>query len=65
MKKALIEPRLLKTSQAARYLSMGKSTLREKTRAMGLAYVQFGQNWYYDRRDLDALIEQHRKHGCD
>jgi len=55
--------RLLRTKQAARYLSLSPWLLRRLVAAGELAFISVGDNtsaWRFDVRDLDAFIDRHR-----
>ncbi len=60
---ARIEPRLLRTKQAAAYLGMSPWALRQEVQRGALPYISCGDHtsaWRFDVRDLDAWIERHR-----
>jgi hypothetical protein len=53
-------PRLLKTKQAAAYISVSAKRLRSLARAGGIPIIVLGDNtapWLFDIRDLDRWIE--------
>lgn len=56
-------PRLLRTKEAAAYLSMSPWSLRQLVDRGELPFVSCGDNtsaWRFDIRDLDRFIEQHK-----
>ena len=58
--------RLLRTKDAAKYLSMSPWTLRRMVERGELPFISSGDNssaWRFDIRDLDRWIEQHRIGG--
>ncbi len=70
MTHAAIQPALLGEDDAARYLGIGKTTLR----GLGLKRRKLGGRRLYDRRDLDAFADAlpyegeggaGRKNTCD
>ena len=55
--------RLLRTKEAACYLSMSPWMLRQMVERRELPYISSGDNtsaWRFDVRDLDRWIENHR-----
>lgn len=58
-----VQPRLLKTRDAAVYLGISKDTLTDMARSHELAYIEHkpGGPWLFDIRDLDKWIEQHKR----
>jgi excisionase family DNA binding protein len=55
--------RLLRTKEAAQYLSMSPWSLRHMVERRELPYISSGDNtsaWRFDVRDLDRWIETHR-----
>jgi excisionase family DNA binding protein len=55
--------RLLRTKEAANYLSMSPWSLRQMVERRELPYISSGDNtsaWRFDIHDLDAWIEDHR-----
>lgn len=64
---AVLEPRLLRTDEAAHYLGMGSKAIRQLILSGQLPYVQMkpgNSPFLLDRRDLDRFIET-RKHQLD
>ncbi len=58
-----VVPRLLRTSEAARYLGMGDKAIRQLIVRGELPYVQMkpgNSPFLLDRRDLDRFIEMHK-----
>lgn len=58
-----LTPRLLRTSEAARYLGMGGKAIRQLIMSGRLPYVQMkpgNSPFLLDRRDLDRFIEAHK-----
>jgi excisionase family DNA binding protein len=56
-------PRLLRTSDAARYLGLGSKVIRQLIVSGRLPYVQMkpgNSPFLLDRRDLDKFIEAHK-----
>jgi excisionase family DNA binding protein len=56
-------PRLLRTSDAARYLGLGSKVIRQLIVSGRLPYVQLkpgNSPFLLDRRDLDKFIEAHK-----
>ena len=61
-----LTPRLLRTREAASYLSCSAWKIRRLVQDNSLPYVsdsEFGA-WYFDIRDLDHYVETH-KHNFD
>ncbi|HEV8131285.1 MAG TPA: helix-turn-helix domain-containing protein [Acidobacteriota bacterium] len=57
------DPRLMRTSEAARYLGLGAKALRQLINSGELPYLQLqGKNspFLVDRRDLDKFIDRHK-----
>ena len=64
---AEVPSRLLRTKQAAEYLSCSDWTLRKLVRDGKIPHVLLGEEsgaWRFDVRDLEALIESHRQNGA-
>jgi excisionase family DNA binding protein len=60
--KSELPRRLLRTSEAARYLGVSKWKVRELVQSGELPYIQInGGPWLFDVRDLDAFIERHKQ----
>jgi len=58
------EDRWLDFKGALRHLGWtkgGKSRLYNLTSAEAIPFTKYGQRLYFDRADLDAYIEQHRR----
>lgn len=57
--------RLLSAKKAAAYLGIPYTSLRDLAFRGELATVKFGNGkhryWYFERSELDALIERHRE----
>ena len=61
--RAPIDPRLMRVSAAAEYLSLGAKALRKLISEGKLPFVQLhGKNspFLLDRRDLDRFIDSHK-----
>ncbi len=60
-----IVPRLLRTSEAARYLNVSPWKLRKLVHDEQLPVIDgaesVGANWLFDRLDLDRWIEQQKR----
>jgi excisionase family DNA binding protein len=60
-------PRLLSAKKAAAYLGIPYTSLRDLHFRGELPAVKFGNGkyrvWYFERRELDALIERHTERG--
>jgi excisionase family DNA binding protein len=57
-------PRLLRTKDAAAYLGMSEWKLRQLVICRELPVVRHGEGvLLFDRRDLDAFIEEHKRTG--
>jgi hypothetical protein len=56
--------RRLRTTQAAAYTGIAKSTL-EKLRVYGggCRYIQIGRVVLYDPADLDVWLDEHKRHS--
>jgi len=50
-------PRLVPAKQAAEELGVPYTTLRDLTFAGKIPVVRFGRRWFYERVDLDRLVE--------
>jgi len=57
MKSKQLEPRLLRTKQAAAYLAVSPWTLRKLAQDGKLPVIADGA-WRFDRVDLDKYVEQ-------
>jgi excisionase family DNA binding protein len=63
IKTAVMQPRLLKTKHAARYLGMSPWALRQLVSSGDIPFISSGDrtsSWKFDIRDLDAWIERRR-----
>ncbi|MHB1936428.1 MAG: helix-turn-helix transcriptional regulator [Acidobacteriaceae bacterium] len=62
-----LQHRLLRTRQAAEYLCMSEWKLRRLIQDGFLPHLHDGEGspFLLDIRDLDAYIEQHKRHGTD
>jgi excisionase family DNA binding protein len=60
-----ITPRLLRTSDAARYLNISPWKLRRLVHDAELPVIEreegTGANWLFDRIDLDQWVEKHKR----
>lgn len=55
------KPRLLSAKAAARYLGIPYTSLRGCAFRGDIAVVKFGRSWFFERADLDRLIESHKE----
>jgi excisionase family DNA binding protein len=56
-------PRMLRTTEAARYLGMGSKAIRNLIMSGQLPYMQLkpgNSPFLLDRRDLDRFVEMHK-----
>lgn len=63
MRAERVSPRLLRTSEAARYIGVGQKVLRALIQTGKLPYVQLQAHnspFLIDVRDLDAFIEERK-----
>ena len=64
MKKVQITPRYLRTRQAATYLSIGVSSLRQLAQDGRIPVIKFSDldhaAWHFAVADLDALMERNK-----
>lgn len=56
-----IAQRILTTTEAARYLSIGKRTLQEHVAAREITSIKLGRAIRFDMADLDAFIEGRKR----
>lgn len=52
--------KLLDTSEAAKFLRMGKRTVQELVAARKLAFIKIGRSVRFDPADLRAFVEANR-----
>lgn len=60
-----MEKGLLKTKEAARYLSISTRTLRELRKKGAIKAVRLGAQYRFRLETLDALAEDYEKTGRD
>lgn len=60
-----MEKGLLKTKEAARYLSISTRTLRELRKKGAIKAVRLGAQYRFRPETLDALAEDYEKTGRD
>jgi excisionase family DNA binding protein len=53
--------KILNTTEAARYLSIGKRTLQEHVAAREITSIKLGRAIRFDMADLDAFIEGRKR----
>jgi excisionase family DNA binding protein len=63
MKQTPIQPRLLRTKQAAIYLGCSPCTIRRLAQNGAFPYIPEGSAWRFDRADLDRYIETAKTEG--
>ena len=52
-------PRLVPAKRAAEQLGVPYTTLRDLVFAGQIPVVKFGRRWFFERTDLDRLVETH------
>jgi excisionase family DNA binding protein len=53
--------RLVSAKQAAALLGIPYTSLRDLTFRGEIAVVKFGRSWFFERADLDRLVESHKE----
>lgn len=57
------EGRLLACVDAAKYMGVPYTTLRDLVFKKLIPVVKIGRAWYFDRRDLDAFVTKNKQVG--
>jgi hypothetical protein len=67
MASSSITPRLLSAKKAAEYVGLPYTSLRDCVFRGEIAVVRFGagsrQRWYFQKSDLDKLVDSHTTKG--